>query len=383
MYLVLFALIAILTNFVHCCDLDQLADWAATLLQILANNASAPCEVLSGGYGSPQDHRPHIFLFQSDEHEVLADWLQYHSYLVGLQNIHIVDQNSHNLQICKLLALYKLCGVDITMEENFVNKHTALTERMKLYNDSFLIPMDADEFVSFPVTPTEFTTDRHTIIEQFANLSIDGRKYKFSNVAARYPAADCKITTKTKAFDPTYRRVTKKATTSGASQYPPHMLKTFFYSDGFIATDQGNHHGIVAHDAGHNMSRDPLVKGDLSHYFQFTNISLVHFFASSYFSMRQKILRAVKAYGFTTATNCDKITSNGVQYCRLAKTYQAASVASYVHYLQNCRIFDPTKKGASKLLPIVSLSSFSDWFVEHAKSFAELIGEELVVDNYM
>lgn len=366
-------IVGILIRAICGCDFSDFENWASKRLETFGPNVSNVCDALSGGFSSPKGSNPHIFLFQSDEHEVLADWLQYHSYLVGLKNIHIVDQESQNPQICKLLALYKSCGVDITIENSFVNKHRALSGLMKMYNSSFLIPMDADEFIAVNGSTPQFTSDREIILNQWRNLSVDGRKYKFASVVARYDAVECKITKKNAGFDPQYRRVTKKAM-AGPPQYPPHMLKTFFYSDGFIATDQGNHHGIVQHDMGHNMSRDPVVKENLAHYFQFTNLTLIHYFASSYHSMRHKILRAAKAYNFTATTNCDNITTNGLQYCRLAKGYEASSLSSHVHYLQNCRTFDSPK--GSKV-PSVSLSSFREWFVVHAKSFADLIGEEL------
>jgi hypothetical protein len=51
---------------------------------------------------------------QNDEYELLSDWLQYHAYMFGIPNLHVVDHNSKDVRVCRVRALYKLCGMRFT-----------------------------------------------------------------------------------------------------------------------------------------------------------------------------------------------------------------------------------------------------------------------------
>ena len=43
-----------------------------------------------------------VFAFQKDENDILEDWLSYHSYLFGKENIYLIDHNSkHSKSIIK------------------------------------------------------------------------------------------------------------------------------------------------------------------------------------------------------------------------------------------------------------------------------------------
>lgn len=359
-------------NRVHACIIADYEKWAIERLEIIGNNSSSPCDELSAG-PAPAAKNANIFLFHKDEHEVLPDWLQYHTHLVGFHNVHIVDGDSTNPQVCKLLALYSLCGVDVSrFNESFTEKHTAMSDKMRGHNDTFLIPLDTDEFITFPVGGNRsdphtaghlhFSTNRDTILSQLNKIPLDGFKYKFNGYQVQYNTSDCEASTKQESYDPSVRRLTHPAFV-GPSQYGPFMSKTFYYSKGFISTNQGNHNGLVEHD--HGVPKTSV----FDHNFHHTGLCMLHFYTSSYHSMRQKFLRGAAAYGFNERTPCGPN-----MYCALAKHYRSYNKDSHDHYVQACQ---HSKKNAQH----ISMDEFTDWFVYHAKPFAELIGEPLVAHD--
>jgi hypothetical protein len=125
-----------------------------------------------------------LFLFHHEEHELLTDWLQCHGASFGLQNLHVIDHQSSDTKICRSLALYKACGVEVVDFRLAFNKETeALSSLMMQHNTrnspffifyfflvthvvyesikatscTFLVPLDADEFIFNPVCATSGT----------------------------------------------------------------------------------------------------------------------------------------------------------------------------------------------------------------------------------
>lgn len=357
------------------CIISEHFDWAKDRLQVIGKNATNPCRELSAGFEIQPVKNANIFVFHKDEHEVIADWLQYHVHIVGFQNVHVIDGDSTNPQVCKLLAMYSQCGVDVSrFNGSFTEKHTEMTNKMRMHNDSFLIPLDTDEFMTFAVEEGlkkhgttqvkhhHFTPDRELLLMHLNKVPIDGFKYKFHGYQVQYNTSQCEASTKQETYDPSYRRLTHPGFV-GPSQYGPFMSKTFYYSKGFISTNQGNHNGLVAHD--HGVPKTTHFEQN----FHFTEMSMLHFYTSSYHSMRQKFLRGAAAYGFDDRSPC-----GANMYCSLGKHYLKYNKASHDHYVQACHFM---KRNANH----ASMDEFTNWFVQHAKSFSELIGEELVAHD--
>lgn len=356
------------------CDISVHNTWATHRLKKIGESTTDnACSELAGGYPIINETIASAFLFHKDEHETLPDWLQYHSYLVGFHNIHIIDDDTVDPQVCKLLALYNLCGVEVVRyNKTFSEKHTVLSNLMKGHNETFLIPMDTDEFVTVPVPHTheemhslgekftfKFSTDRELILSELTKLPIDGRKYKFSGHSVRYNRSTCEASTKHLKYDPSYRRLLQPGYT-GPSNYAQFNSKTFYHSEGFVYTNQGNHNGLVISDNG----TYKLPAND--HNYLFTNMSLLHYYMSSYHSMRLKYMRGAAAYNNACQSN---------MYCTLGKNYKLGNSYSKNHYLQNC-VFDKAHPQD------VSMTEFTDWFVQHTKTFEELLGEPLSDHNY-
>ena len=90
-----------------------------------------------------------IFAMQKDEDDILSEWILYHSYLVGIDNIYIIDNNSGE-NSKKILSHYEKQGLHVYTRNDYSKKGTYLYELIKgVENDCDLaIPIDLDEFIS-------------------------------------------------------------------------------------------------------------------------------------------------------------------------------------------------------------------------------------------
>ena len=175
------------------------------------------------------------------------------------------------------------------------------------YNGSFLVPLDADEFiVSFNKTKlgtnTGLVIDRRLILNEIRTVPVDGRKYKFSGShPVKHNISTCDLALSGNTSQHLEDRRVLAGGFSKASQYRPKMSKTFFYSEGFISTDQGYHLGRVEND---KYVAELKVKNHTHTYFKLPTVSLLHYSASSYAHSKAKYLRAADAYGFNRTAEC-------------------------------------------------------------------------------
>lgn len=110
----------------------------ATVHRNISNhqNSKDVCTVLrSNSQGIvTYEHKPRVmlFLFHRDEEDLLLDWLQYHTFMFGFDSVHVIDNNSQEDAVCKVLALYELCGVRITrFGGEFSDKYQVLSTVMR------------------------------------------------------------------------------------------------------------------------------------------------------------------------------------------------------------------------------------------------------------
>lgn len=370
---------------VDACNLQEWKVWATKRLDALRSNYSVPCTALAGGALASNATRASpikIFMFQNDELDLLADWLQYHSYLFGVANLHVIDNYSQNNHVCKLLALYQSCGMSV---QNHVGalpqKQSSMTNLMREYHDKkvFLVPIDADEFITLPEfrynhTIVNYTYAREKILNEFTKLPIDGRKYKFWE--SKFIVFDRDVCDESFAhgdiFDPNFRRVMHGGY-AYHTRYKPHEYKTFYYSKGFIATDQGNHHGFAEHDKGIHGGHH-LILQNVSHYFAHSELALLHFATSSYYGTKRKVLRAAHSYNYSDATDCPDAIAHGRSgwhYCAPAKAFRANNNESHGYYLADC-LYPNDDQGVS-----VRIDSFTEWFRQHALTTEQLLGEPI------
>jgi hypothetical protein len=264
----------------------------------------------------------HMFVIHKiDESSMLPfDWYIYHTNLVGTSNVHGIDHNSSDQFVISSLREQ---GIDIIpFTGSFMDKSKALTQRMHQFSDHpvFLIPLDIDEYlVAIVQTDSGITFSTNTTLIRSIILTLprDGFKYKLPTYEGYFCNEGTDIGNKSVA-----RRITHFA--------PSEMSvlcksKTFFYSKGFISTDQGNHFGLVEGDKTcsrifNNAIYEPLCRKCLHNN---TGLAILHVggpTALTYGEYLAKAIRASKAYEMNltdpkaAANRCQR-GSKGRHYC--------------------------------------------------------------------
>jgi hypothetical protein len=211
-----------------------------------------------------------IFTFVKNEEAIINDWLLYHSYLFGCKNLYVVDHSSTD-KTGIILERWKKLGVNVfKSHERFKMKSIILSTLMKKNSQrDFIIPLDADEFLSLKIKE-ELSTDKEIIKEYFKTLKPGPFRYKLHQVDV-IPSKDPKK-------DPLRELIDFK--TKWYKDWK-HYAKTFYYSDYFVSTDQGNHKGQV--------------KGGGKVYL--TDLVILHYDVRDYVHFVSKMTKGAKAYG--------------------------------------------------------------------------------------
>jgi hypothetical protein len=383
--LIILVLIISVVSTTWSCDFynSSMVQWARERLSLLGtmyNSSDHPCSELSFGFQNSvyhDQHSPRIFTFHNDEMELISDWLQYYSFMFGFRNINFIDHMSQEPAICRLLSMYLQCGVNITTYGGHFDSYGKSYQLSQVMRSAvkelrFLIPVDVDEFVTLSeVHEQQYDTLdilqlRHNLLRRFNELPVDGRKYKFTmrNVVMSLEQCD--------SFSSDPKEVIRRVLIDG---YIPRdldsnniMAKTFYYSEGFLWTDQGHHRGRVHHDL--QFSHASKRVEELHQRYILSNISLYHFNAPSYTGYIKKIVRGVKAYGLESMTNCTRVI-NGHHYCsafidHFDKEKMVCSRDAYIG-MTGCGI---------KMGRTYRNDRFKSIFTIHAKTMAQLVGPE-------
>lgn len=116
-----------------------------------------------------------IFSFVKDEGDKIQDWLNYHSQIVGIENIFIIDHMSTD-GTYEILQKYKGLNL-IRSNVPFHKKSEVLSTLMKLHS-GFLIPLDADEFLCYK-NSNDILCESTLIKNYISRLPIGSFRYKF------------------------------------------------------------------------------------------------------------------------------------------------------------------------------------------------------------
>lgn len=220
-----------------------------------------------------------IFCIQKDESDILEDWILYHKYLFGEENINIIDHDSSDGSI----DIIKKHGV------NYRNHSGPFHEKSKILSDwmkeersgcEFLIPLDSDEFISL-YSNGNIVVDRDLIIDELSKIK--DTKKKFEN----------KIKFKFKQYDALSKFEVDDAILEltvfeekNLSVRGKRRRKTLYPSETFIETDQGNHKGKVEGEG----------KGENGE-FILTDMALLHYPIRGYEHFIRKNKRWKSSYG--------------------------------------------------------------------------------------
>ena len=95
-----------------------------------------------------------IVTLTKNEYDLIEDFLIYHSSIVGIENIVIVDNGSDDERVLKTYETYKAKGltVETDSERGMMSMAQIVTDAMTRHKDecTFLMPLDTDEFIFFP-----------------------------------------------------------------------------------------------------------------------------------------------------------------------------------------------------------------------------------------
>jgi hypothetical protein len=319
-----------------------------------------------------------IFTYHNEEYELISDWLQYHAYLVGFDSLHIIDQSSSGEHICKLLTMFHLCGAHITtVMGSFTNKFVMLTKEMTKYksNTKFLVPLDTDEFITVSRSEAAFiSADRNDIMKEFQNLQTDGRKYKFVVRKVINYTPVCVNLTSNSSYPHIEHNEYYRRTLQGSFDIifsKNIMLKTFFWSVGFIATDQGNHFGTVKNDELVRQIFKNLTDRHYSLFYIDTNLHLLHFDNPSFGGFLHKVKRGAVAYGFNRSAHCIRASYCGLMEQLIPRRDESASSHNNrikKMYIKRCR-----QNGN------YSFHNFQNWVKGFTLTFREIVDTDLTL----
>ena len=97
-----------------------------------------------------------LFLMTRNEIELIEDWLKYHGFLFGFENIYILD-GSDDQRVFDIYKKYKPFGLHVKISSTGLNglaeELTLLMHEKKGLNN-FLIKLDTDEFLAYTLPAT-------------------------------------------------------------------------------------------------------------------------------------------------------------------------------------------------------------------------------------
>jgi len=195
-----------------------------------------------------------LFLMTKNELGLLEDWLKYHGYLFGLENIYVLD-GSDDDRVIEIYDSYKPLGLNVYYSSiglNGIGKELNQLMHAHKGTNTFLIKLDTDEFLAYTrhfelkwasrtlmkikYRNNEICVDNFNFSQFFADLPITGQRYKASLTAWSVPS-NCTV---------------PRACHDLTVFTPLHFthLKTFFHSDSFVSVDLGSHEGISTNNNG-------------------------------------------------------------------------------------------------------------------------------------
>jgi hypothetical protein len=127
-----------------------------------------------------------IYCMQKDEDDILSSWIQYHSSIVGIKNIHLIDNGSSQKSL-DILNEFKSIGLNVYYKSDYKKKGDYICDLIKENNKiikHIAVPLDIDEFIGMcTYNPTyNLSYKESLIIHNCINFNINYYKLKYSNI---------------------------------------------------------------------------------------------------------------------------------------------------------------------------------------------------------
>lgn len=216
-----------------------------------------------------------IVLMTKNEKHLLRPWVKHHGNIFGYENLYIIDDSSDVAILNYYLGL-KQIGVKVYNNKsnlsNLVYHINAVFNEIKSSCD-FLIKLDTDEFIGvYNPKNNAVSICKHTILNEFNNLPINGNKYKCSYIINSLPTKE-----NDNPLDNVYFTQPYKTT-----------FKTFFFSKTYLHCDLGSHEGSV------------VAPYDSSHYNE-TNLLIIHYHNQKCETFIDNCRKAMVSHGYISA----------------------------------------------------------------------------------
>jgi hypothetical protein len=266
-----------------------------------------------------------LFTMQKDS-EFLQDWVHYHGRIFGYDKLTIIDTDSSHTGKQELNKIMQL-GVTVNFQNRngFRDKLMQMSANMLLHNDksAFLVPLDIDEFlvaVRYGGGASTFSMNKTAIWESFGKLSVPvnknkGMKYKFNT----FDAIDCSASLNIRDPPRSLRHHQGEMFVEDRDTLTRCGAKTFYHSDGFSWTDDGNHYGKVMNESKLCFTKSLCRK--CYHKFMKSGLGLLHFSTHSmnYNEIKEKMLQRFSVLsqfnGKDTLKECSNFKKNA-HYCK-------------------------------------------------------------------
>jgi len=191
-----------------------------------------------------------IFCVTKNEYDLIENFIIYHGYLFGYNNLTIIDNNSTNELVLKIYDKYINLGIKVVYEPNYedagqsimFNKYMSLEKS----NCDFLIGLDTDEFLfshaDFDKGNNPFCKEK--ILEIFNSYSENETLFKITSYPCSVVDTSDKNYINNKFINPAREIVyfSDDMTISENMNYLWKNVNKFFVrSNAFISTMNGNH----------------------------------------------------------------------------------------------------------------------------------------------
>lgn len=285
-----------------------------------------------------------IFLMTKNETALIEDWIKYHGYLFGLENIHVFD-GSDDKEVLDIYARYIPLGLKVHYSPaNLNDACDELNSLMHQYKgeDNFLIKLDTDEFIA---CTEPFNLQAHSRLDRFfrkgslitrektgrfrrllsekvmdfrcANKvlltdNINDRLEKLPVTGKKYKAA---LTVWSLPTQEASHRPCRELTRFTAIQYT--QVKSFFHSSSFVSVDLGCHRGVTTDNSG-----------EID-----TGLTIVHYHSTSVEDSVRRARQALLSHGYISES--DDIRTQKEKLMRLISSAEANSFHKMEFYIKH------------------------------------------------
>ncbi|MGS3186350.1 glycosyltransferase family 2 protein [Aeromonas taiwanensis] len=111
-------------------------------------------------------------MMHKNERTLLKPWIDYHSMIFGMENIHVYDNGSTDQECIETLRQYEIKGLHVewnyTTKADYENRGHIFSEKIKSFDRSsksydFYIPLDCDEFIAYERSIGDLLLDKKSI----------------------------------------------------------------------------------------------------------------------------------------------------------------------------------------------------------------------------